>query len=105
MRFISFQKPITVVARSEAWTASALWNAGMVVSNATQGMDVCVCVYSVFVLSCVQAAALRRVDHLSKESYRLCKKRLRRGQGPTKSCITIDEQEQSKLQTIVLLNA
>jgi hypothetical protein len=33
-----------------------------------------VCVYSVFVLSCVQAAALRRADHSSKESYRLCKK-------------------------------
>jgi hypothetical protein len=26
---------------------------GMVGSNPTQGMDVCVCVYSVFVLSCV----------------------------------------------------
>jgi hypothetical protein len=36
-------------------------------------MDVCVCVYSVFVLCCVQAAALRRTDHPSKESYRLCK--------------------------------
>jgi hypothetical protein len=26
----------------------------------------------VFVLSCVQVAALRRADHSSKESYRLC---------------------------------
>jgi hypothetical protein len=42
--------------------------------NPTQGMDVCVCVYSVFVLSCVQVAALRHADHSSKESYRLCKK-------------------------------
>jgi hypothetical protein len=33
-----------------------------------------VCVYSVFVLPCVQVAALRRNDHSSKESYRLCKK-------------------------------
>jgi hypothetical protein len=32
-----------------------------------------VCVYSVFVLSCVQVAALRRADPPSKESYRLCK--------------------------------
>jgi hypothetical protein len=31
-----------------------------------------VCVYSVFVLSCVQVAALRRADPPSKESYRLC---------------------------------
>jgi hypothetical protein len=32
-----------------------------------------VCVYSVFVLSCVQVAALGRADPPSKESYRLCK--------------------------------
>jgi hypothetical protein len=37
-------------------------------------MDVCVCVYSAFVLSCVQVAALRRADPSSKESYCLCKK-------------------------------
>jgi hypothetical protein len=40
----------------------------------TQGMDICVCVYSVFVLCCVYVAALRWADHTSKESYRLCKK-------------------------------
>jgi hypothetical protein len=32
------------------------------------------CVYSVFVLSCVQVAALRRDDPPSKQSYRLFKK-------------------------------
>jgi hypothetical protein len=32
------------------------------------------CVYSVFVLSCVQVAALRRADRPCKESYRLCKR-------------------------------
>jgi hypothetical protein len=32
------------------------------------------CVYSVFVLVCVQVAALRRADPPSKQSYRLCKK-------------------------------
>jgi hypothetical protein len=31
-----------------------------------------VCVYSVFVLSCVQVAALRRADPPSTDSYRLC---------------------------------
>jgi hypothetical protein len=31
------------------------------------------CVYSVFVLFCVQVAALRRAHSASKESYRLCK--------------------------------
>jgi hypothetical protein len=33
----------------------------------------CVCVYSVSVLSCVQVAALRRADQSSKGSYRLRK--------------------------------
>jgi hypothetical protein len=37
-------------------------------------MSVCVYVYSVFVLSCVQVAALRQADPPSKESYRLSKK-------------------------------
>jgi hypothetical protein len=32
-----------------------------------------VCVYSVFVLSCVYVVALRRANTPSKESYRLCK--------------------------------
>jgi hypothetical protein len=39
--------PITVVARSKALTVSALSNAGVVGSNPTQGMDVCVCLFCV----------------------------------------------------------
>jgi hypothetical protein len=67
--------PLTVAARSKARIVFARSNAGIVDSNPTQGMDVCVCVYSMFVLSsCVQVAALRRADHSSEESYRLCKK-------------------------------
>jgi hypothetical protein len=65
---------ITVATWCKAWTVFARSNAGIVGSNPTQGMDVCVCVYSAFVLSCVLVAALRRTDHSSKESYRLCKK-------------------------------
>jgi hypothetical protein len=65
--------PITVAARSKARTVFALSNAGIVGSNPTHGMDVCiVCVYSVFVLFCVYLETLRRVDPPSKESYRLC---------------------------------
>jgi hypothetical protein len=37
-------------------------------------MDVCVCVFSVFVLPYVYIAALGRADHSSKDLYRLCKK-------------------------------
>jgi hypothetical protein len=36
-------------------------------------MDVCLCVYYVFVF-CVWVEALQRADRSSKESYRLCKK-------------------------------
>jgi hypothetical protein len=43
-------------------------------SNPAQGVGVCLCFYSVFVLSCVLVAALQCADHLSKESCRLCKK-------------------------------
>jgi hypothetical protein len=60
-----------VAARSKAWTVFASSNAGIVGSNPNRGKDVCVWVYFVLVLSC---EALRRADHLSKESYRLCKK-------------------------------
>jgi hypothetical protein len=61
-----------VAARSKAFTVFSRSNAGIVGSNSTQVMDICVCVYSVFVLSCV--TALRQADHSSKESYHLCKK-------------------------------
>jgi hypothetical protein len=65
--------PITVAARSKAWTAFALSNAGIVGSNPIRGKDVCIeCFYSVFVFFCVYVAALRRADPPSKESYRLC---------------------------------
>jgi hypothetical protein len=53
---------------------------------------VSVCVYSVFVMSCVQVAALRQDDPPSKESYRLCKRsrNWKSGQGPTKDYTATD---------------
>jgi hypothetical protein len=50
----AYEKLIPVAARSEAWTVFPRSNPGIVGSNHTQGMDVCiVCIYSVFVLFCV----------------------------------------------------
>jgi hypothetical protein len=43
--------PITVAARSKAVFARS--DAGIVGSNPTRGMDLCVCAYSVFVLFCI----------------------------------------------------
>jgi hypothetical protein len=48
---IQLLSPIMVDARSKARTVFACSDDGIVGSNSTQGMDVCVCVYSVFVLS------------------------------------------------------
>jgi hypothetical protein len=59
-------------------------------SNPTRGMGVCVCVYSVFVLSCVEVERpLRQADHSSKESYRLCKNitKLKKRPGPNKRAV------------------
>jgi hypothetical protein len=58
-----------VAARSKTWTVFACVNTGIVDSNPTQGINICiVCVQSVFAVSYVQASALRPSDPLSKES-------------------------------------
>jgi hypothetical protein len=44
---------ITVAARYKAWTVFAPSNAGIVGSKPTQGIDICVSVNSVFMLSYV----------------------------------------------------
>jgi hypothetical protein len=64
----------TVAAQSKSRAVLTPSNSGIVGSNPTQGMDVFVCVYAVFVLSCVQVAALRLADLSFMESHRLCKK-------------------------------
>jgi hypothetical protein len=63
-----------VATWSEVWTVFVHSNAGIVGSNPIRGMDVCVYVYSVFVLSCVQVAASQWADHSSKGIYCLCNK-------------------------------
>jgi hypothetical protein len=64
--------PVTVAARSEAWTVFARSNVGIMGSNPTWGMDVNVRLFCVCAVLCVQVAALRRADPPSEESYRLC---------------------------------
>jgi hypothetical protein len=46
--YVHNKQPITVIALSKAWTVFARLKAGIVGSNPTRGIDVCV--YSVFVL-------------------------------------------------------
>jgi hypothetical protein len=45
--------PITMAARSKAWTAFARWNTGIVGSDLTRGMDVCVRLFCLCVAVCV----------------------------------------------------
>jgi hypothetical protein len=71
--FLTNEVPITAAARSKAWTVFARSDAGIVDSNSTQGIDICVCVYSVFVLSCVC-------------SYRPCDGLISRPRSPT-ACV------------------
>jgi hypothetical protein len=109
----STELPITVAARSKAWTIFARSDPSrsqwprrlrhelpspsrMLGSWGRIPLEewMSVCVYSVVVLSRMQVAALRRADHSCKESYRLYKQRLRnwrRVQGPTKGCRAIDK--------------
>jgi hypothetical protein len=70
---VFYRAPITVVSRSKAWTVFARSITGSWVRIPLEAW-ISVCVYSVFVGSCVQVAALRRADLPSKESYRLCEK-------------------------------
>jgi hypothetical protein len=48
-----FREHITEAARSKAWTVFARSNTGVLGSNPTRGMDVCVYLFSVFVGLCV----------------------------------------------------
>jgi hypothetical protein len=41
---------VTVAARSKAWTVFVRWNTAIVGSNPNRGMDVCVCLFCVYVL-------------------------------------------------------
>jgi hypothetical protein len=63
---------ITVAARSKAWIVFATLKTGVVGLNPIQGMAVSVCVYYVFMLSCLQIADLRRAVQPAKKSYPLC---------------------------------
>jgi hypothetical protein len=47
------RKPITVAARSKAWTISFRSNTGIVGSSPARGMGVCVYLFSICVLLCV----------------------------------------------------
>jgi hypothetical protein len=82
--------PVTVTARSKVWTVFARSNAGIMGSNPTRGMDICVRLFCVCVVLC---RALRRADPPAMESYQMCTglRNWKSDQGPTNGRRAIDE--------------
>jgi hypothetical protein len=87
----SLYKPITVTARSKAWTVFARSNAMIVGSNPTQGMEVCVVyIYSVCLVMCVGRGletGWSPVQGVLPTVYRT--KKLKKRPCPTKGCRAI----------------
>jgi hypothetical protein len=68
-----YTRPITVTVWPKARTVFARLSTGIAGSNPTQRHGcLCVRLFCVCVVLCV-GSGLRRADHSSKESYRLCK--------------------------------
>jgi hypothetical protein len=51
-----------VVARSKSWIVFARSDTNIVNSNPTWGMDICVRLFCVYAILCVQVAVLRHAD-------------------------------------------
>jgi hypothetical protein len=61
---ISTYKQITVAARSKAWTVFARLNIGIMGSNLTQGMDICLHLFCVCVVLCVGSGLATGCSHV-----------------------------------------
>jgi hypothetical protein len=80
-----------MAARSKARTVFARSNSGIVGSNPTQGMDVCVCLFSVCVVLCVGSGFVAGRSPVQGVLPTACRiKKLKSGQGPTKDRRVID---------------
>jgi hypothetical protein len=69
--FYKFLMPITVATGSKAWTVFASSNTGVMGSNPTRSMHVCVRLFCVCVVLCAGMGVSTGWSP-SKESYRLC---------------------------------
>jgi hypothetical protein len=89
------RKPITVAARSKAWNVFVRSNPGIMGSNPTRGMDVCVrlfCVCDVLCASSVLATGWSPAQGVLPTVYRI--KKLKNGQGTTKGCRAIERERE-----------
>jgi hypothetical protein len=89
---LSIIQPITVAARSKAWTVFSHSNTGIVGSNSTWAMNVCVPLFCVCVVLCVGiglATGSSPVQGVLPTVYRL--RNWKSGHGP-KGCTAIDRE-------------
>jgi hypothetical protein len=85
--YIVERVPITVAARSKAWTVFALSNTGIMGSNPTWDTDVCVRLFYVCAVLCAGSGLTTGwspVQRVLPTVYTI--KNLKSGQGPTKGC-------------------
>jgi hypothetical protein len=79
-----------MAARSEAWTLFARSNTGIVGSNPTWDMDVCVLLFCVYVVLCVGSGLATGCSPFQKVLPTVCRiRKLKSCQGPTKGCRAI----------------
>jgi hypothetical protein len=89
---ISNCMPMTVAAQS--WTVFARSNSGIVCSNPTQDMDVCVHLFCVCVVLCVGSGLATGWSPAQGVLPIVCRLRnWKSGQGPTKGCRAIDRSQ------------
>jgi hypothetical protein len=82
---------ITVAARSEAWTVFARSDAGIVRSNPTQGMNICVNLFCLYVGLYVGSGFVMGWSPVQGVLLTVWKiKKLKIGQGHKKGCDAID---------------
>jgi hypothetical protein len=83
--FVGLYGVLTVAAQSKAWTVFARSNTGVVGSNPTRGMAVCVRLFSVYVVMCIGrglATGLSPVQRVLPTVYRI--KKLKKRPRPNK---------------------
>jgi hypothetical protein len=96
--------PITVAARSKTWTVFARSNTGVMDSNPTKGMDVCVRLFCAYVVLCVGrglATGWSPVQGVLPTVYGL--RNWNSGQGPTKGCSGSEESVSNAVYIFLLI--
>jgi hypothetical protein len=95
--------PVTLAARSKAWAVFACLKTGIVGSNPTRGMDVCVRLFYVCVVLCTGSGLATGWSPIQGVLPTVCRiNKLKNGQGP-KGCRAIERERESYCGTAPLV--